>query len=164
MGGGGVQLNEMLHNFLKWKVLLIESNSNLTLNINFLRVKVIVLSTALLKDPKLFKMFVDAYPSTDCLKARPFLSISCMNSWKVSCNKHRRKHIYIYMLCKEFKGTHTVYFCSSLYIINQKPMIHTTDFHCIIKRVAHFFRVKFGNAFDYFVVSCSLARWRYYSI
>ena len=26
------------------------------------------------------------------------------------------------------------------------------------------FWVKFGNAFVYFVVSCSLARWRYYSI
>ena len=27
------------------------------------------------------------------------------------------------------KVTHTVYFSSSLYIINQKPMIHRTDFH-----------------------------------
>ena len=26
-----------------------------------------------------------------------------------------------------------------------------------------FFWVKIGNAFAYFVVSCSLARWRYYS-
>ena len=30
-----------------------------------------------------------------------------------------------------FKGTHTVYFSSSLYIINQKPMIPRTHFHCI---------------------------------
>ena len=29
------------------------------------------------------------------------------------------------------KGTHTVYFSSSLYIKNQKPMIPRTDFHCI---------------------------------
>ena len=29
-----------------------------------------------------------------------------------------------------FKGTHTVYFSSSLYIINQKPMIPRTYFHC----------------------------------
>ena len=34
------------------------------------------------------------------------------------------------------KGTHTVYFSSSLYIINQKPMIHKTDFHCITTSVA----------------------------
>ena len=34
------------------------------------------------------------------------------------------------------KGTHTVYFSSSLYIINQKPMIHRTDFHCITTWVA----------------------------
>ena len=32
---------------------------------------------------------------------------------------------------KTFKGTHTVYFSSSLYIINQKPMIPRTHFHCI---------------------------------
>ena len=31
----------------------------------------------------------------------------------------------------KFKGTHTVYFSSSLYIINLKSMIHKTDFHCI---------------------------------
>ena len=30
-----------------------------------------------------------------------------------------------------FKGTNTVYFSSSLYIINQKPMILRTDFHCM---------------------------------
>ena len=29
------------------------------------------------------------------------------------------------------KGTHTFHFNSSLFIINQKPMIHRTDFHCI---------------------------------
>ena len=35
-----------------------------------------------------------------------------------------------------FKGTHTVFFSSSLYIINQKPMIPRTHFHCITTWVA----------------------------
>ena len=35
-----------------------------------------------------------------------------------------------------FKGTHSVYFSSSFYIINQKPMIPRTDFYCITKWVA----------------------------
>ena len=30
-----------------------------------------------------------------------------------------------------FKGTHTVYFSGSFYIINQKPMIPRTYFHCM---------------------------------
>ena len=34
------------------------------------------------------------------------------------------------------KGTHTVYFSSSSYIINQNPMIPRTDFHCITTWVA----------------------------
>ena len=34
------------------------------------------------------------------------------------------------------KRTHTFYFSSSLYIINQKPMIPRTDFHCITTWVA----------------------------
>ena len=39
--------------------------------------------------------------------------------------------------CKySFKGTHTVYFSSSLYIINQKAMIPRTHFHCITTWVA----------------------------
>ena len=33
-------------------------------------------------------------------------------------------------ICQLFL-THTVYFSSSLNILNQKPMIHRTDFHCI---------------------------------
>ena len=37
---------------------------------------------------------------------------------------------------KSFKGTHTAYFSSSLYIINQKPMIPRTYFHCITTWVA----------------------------
>ena len=31
---------------------------------------------------------------------------------------------------RNIKGTHTVYFSSSLYIINQNPMIPRTHFHC----------------------------------
>ena len=31
----------------------------------------------------------------------------------------------------QVKGTNTVYFSSSFYIINQKPMIPRTHFHCI---------------------------------
>ena len=42
------------------------------------------------------------------------------------------------------KGTHTVYFSSSFYIINQKPMIHRTDFHCITTWVARFSRRNFA--------------------
>ena len=34
------------------------------------------------------------------------------------------------------KGTHTIYFGSSLYIINQNPMIHRSDFHFITTWVA----------------------------
>ena len=34
-------------------------------------------------------------------------------------------------ISKDFKGTHTVYFSSSIYIINQKPTIPRTHFHCI---------------------------------
>ena len=34
------------------------------------------------------------------------------------------------------KGTHTVYFSSSLYIINQKPRIPRTHFHCITTSIA----------------------------
>ena len=63
-----------------------------------------------------------------------------------------------------FKGTHTVYISRSFYIINQKPMIPRTDFHCITTWVAHSSGVKFGSAFAYFVVSCLLARWQCYSI
>ena len=34
------------------------------------------------------------------------------------------------------KGTHTIYFSSSLYIINQKPTVPRTHFHCIPTWVA----------------------------
>ena len=37
-----------------------------------------------------------------------------------------------------FKGTHTVYFSSSLYIINQNPVIPITHFLCITTWVACF--------------------------
>ena len=42
----------------------------------------------------------------------------------------------LHCLATEIKGTHTVYFSSSFYIINQKPMIHRTDFRCINTWVA----------------------------
>ena len=45
---------------------------------------------------------------------------------------------------KRVKGTHAIYFSSSFYIINQKPVIPRTDFHS--------------------VTTCLLARWRFYSI
>ena len=35
------------------------------------------------------------------------------------------------LMVQKVKGNHTVYFSSSLYIINQKPMIPKTLFHCI---------------------------------
>ena len=34
------------------------------------------------------------------------------------------------------KGTHTIYFSSSLYIKNQKPLMPRTHFHCITTWVA----------------------------
>ena len=42
------------------------------------------------------------------------------------------------LFCDELflKGTHIIYFSSSLYIIDQKPMIPRTDFHCITTWVA----------------------------
>ena len=36
-----------------------------------------------------------------------------------------------------FKESHTVYFSSSFYIINQKPMMPRTHFHCKPTWVAH---------------------------
>ena len=52
----------------------------------------------------------------------------------------------ITILPPPIKGAHTIYFSSSLYIVNQKPMIPRTHFHCITTLV------KFGHAFAYFVV------------
>ena len=49
-----------------------------------------------------------------------------------------------------FKGIHTEYFSSSIYIINQKPMIPRTHFHCVTTWVAHSCGC---HAFAYFVVS-----------
>ena len=40
------------------------------------------------------------------------------------------------ILGSKVKGTHTIYFSSSHYIINQKPMIPKTHFHCITTWVA----------------------------
>ena len=36
------------------------------------------------------------------------------------------------------KGTHAVFFSNSFYILNQKPMISLTDFHCITTWVAYY--------------------------
>ena len=58
-----------------------------------------------------------------------------------------------------FKGTHTICFGVSFYILNEKPMIPRTDFHCITRWVAH--SVKIGNAFAYFVVSLLTSKYKY---
>ena len=61
------------------------------------------------------------------------------------------------------KGTHTIYFSSSLYIINQKPMIviPRTHFHCITTWLQ---ALKLGHTFAYIFGFGLLARWRYYPI
>ena len=62
------------------------------------------------------------------------------------------------------KGAHTIYFSGSFFNINQKPVILRTDIHSKHHMCSTFFSVKIGNAFAYFVVSCLLAKWRYYLI
>ena len=53
----------------------------------------------------------------------------CTNRW-LRCNwRAKRKNKLGHF--PGFKWTYIVYFSSSLYIINQKPMIHRTYFHCI---------------------------------
>ena len=47
----------------------------------------------------------------------------------IAFSMYVKNAIYIYIMY--VKGTHTVYFSNSLYIINQKPMIPRTHFHCI---------------------------------
>ena len=42
-----------------------------------------------------------------------------------------KQHADLEAIILLIKGTHTVYFSSSLYIINQKPMILKTGFRCI---------------------------------
>ena len=54
---------------------------------------------------------------------------------------------------RALKETHTICFSSSLYIINQKPMIPRTHFHCMTTWVAPSSGGKFGHAFACFVVS-----------
>ena len=61
------------------------------------------------------------------------------------------------------KGTHTIYLSSSLYIINQKPMIPRIYFHCIRTWVAHVL----GKIWPCICLYCGfglLTRWRYYPI
>ena len=51
-----------------------------------------------------------------------------------------------------FKWAHTVYFSSSLYIINQKPMIPLNSFSFYNHMSCTLFWLKFVHAFAYFVV------------
>ena len=55
--------------------------------------------------------------------------LSKLHNSAIFCCKSAPLYQYI-------KGTHTIYFSISLHIINQKPMIHRTDFHCISTWVA----------------------------
>ena len=48
----------------------------------------------------------------------------------------KKQEVYLILNIIIVKGTHTLHFSSSLYIINQKPMIPRTDFHCITTWVA----------------------------
>ena len=55
----------------------------------------------------------------------------------VCCNIYALHACLIMVLRKKvLKGTHTIYFSSSLYIINQKPMIPRTHFHRITTWIA----------------------------
>ena len=57
------------------------------------------------------------------------------------------------------KGTHSVYFSSSLYIINQKHMIPRTHFHGL-----HALLGGIRPCICLFCGFCLLARWRYYPV
>ena len=63
----------------------------------------------------------------------------------------------------QFKWTHTVYFSSPLYIINQKPMIPRIHFHCITTWL-HAFLGEIRLCICLFCDFSLLARWRYYPI
>ena len=76
------------------------------------------------------------------LKPRTFLGHKFSNAHKSKRNVRRafyslqgagicKNDLELYMAVYVFKGTHTVYLSSSLYIVNQKPMIPRTLFHCI---------------------------------
>ena len=67
-----------------------------------------------------------------------YTMVTCYK-YKQKYRKHRILNILFYIilyLILIFKGTHTIYFTSSLYIIIQKPMIPRTHFPCITTLVA----------------------------
>ena len=73
--------------------------------------------------------------SRKCLATSPLLI-----AFKILFNKTINDILVLYPLQKQtgdyivhylIKGNKTVYFSSSLYIINQKPMIPRTHFHCM---------------------------------
>ena len=72
--------------------------------------------------------------------ARPFLMIDhnyvrfSDNKCCHLCENETTSHTF----APSFKGTHTIYFSSSFYIINQKPMIPRTHFHYKPTWVARF--------------------------
>ena len=88
--------------------------------------------------------------------------VTC-TAWSLHITATDRKINFINFHLMIIKGTYTIYFSSSFYFINQKPMMPTTSSLYIIMDCT-FFWVKFGNAFAYFVVPCLLSRWCYYSI
>ena len=61
---------------------------------------------------------------------------NCSELWQLFKNVIGDTTILILTPLK-VKGTHTVYLCSSLYIINLKSMIPRTHFHCITTWVTH---------------------------
>ena len=66
-------------------------------------------------------------PSIKTIK--PIRNIKCQG-------KGQSKLRFLSQVFFHIKGSHTVYFSSSHYIINQKPMILRTRFHCITTWVA----------------------------
>ena len=69
--------------------------------------------------------------------------MTCKCLWLKTTDNYNTSTVSLYFF-DLLKGTHTVYFSSSFQIINQKSMMPSTDFHCML------FWVKFGNAFGYF--------------
>ena len=94
------------------------------------------------------------------IPCRTTIMLSLRNMYNLTFTRH------FIRVSSTLKGTHTVYFSSSLYIINQKPMIPKTHFHCITTWVAH--SSGWNSAMHFKIcLFCGfglLARWRYYSI
>ena len=84
-----------------------------------------------------------------------------MGQYLFVIGKYLKKSTHISYI--KFKGTHTVYFSSSLYITNQKAIMHRTDFYCI----THGLHALLGKIRPCICLFCGfdlLARWRYYPI